>query len=138
MQWCHPTVTQCLLRHITLQSHFFFLVISIGQGQSDEIDEPYGPCPGDDARTMKAFVMEAPGDISDMKLASVYIPKPPQSKIRVKAMAAGLNLVDYRRCRFTDPAPNCLALSHATLPHDMHLSSCTILHADIHNWFCNP
>jgi NADPH:quinone reductase-like Zn-dependent oxidoreductase len=57
---------------------------------------------------MKAFVMEAPGDISDMKLASVYIPKPAEGEIRVKVMAAGLNPVDYKRCLFTDADFPCI------------------------------
>eukprot|EP00667_Euglena_gracilis_P017089 EG_transcript_17955 len=80
----------------------------MGQAQSGDDDEPLGPCPNEDARTMKAFVMEGPGKVTDMKLATVYIPKPDQGEIRVRVMSAGLNPVDCKRCLFTDAEFPCI------------------------------
>lgn len=49
------------------------------------------------ADTMKAWAMEKPGSIADIKLVKAKIPTPGVGEIRVKMVAATTNPVDYKR-----------------------------------------
>eukprot|EP01006_Ploeotia_vitrea_P066741 TRINITY_DN95598_c0_g1_i1.p1 TRINITY_DN95598_c0_g1~~TRINITY_DN95598_c0_g1_i1.p1 ORF type:complete len:470 (+),score=101.08 TRINITY_DN95598_c0_g1_i1:56-1465(+) len=75
----------------------------MGQGQSGE----NLPQEGDEG-TMKAYVMEAPGRLGDLKLVDVYVPKPEKGEIRVKVFAAGINPVDYKRCQAAEAEFPCI------------------------------
>eukprot|EP00906_Rhabdomonas_costata_P035020 RCo049235 len=79
----------------------------MGQGYSGPGVPPEGAA-GENVPTMKAFVMEGPGKISEMKMAQVLVPRPEAGEIRVRVSHAGLNPVDYKRGLFTDAEFPCI------------------------------
>eukprot|EP00757_Euglenozoa_sp_SAG-D1_P009923 gene9923-3113_t len=56
---------------------------------------------GDGEYTMRAWVMEQSGKISDMRQLRLDIPQPVGGEVGIKIFAAGINPVDYKRAQYT-------------------------------------